>query len=184
MGYSTTREPQNTQARWLTEPAVLALPQAISAAGAPPSPLRTTCFSRSGKECQSCGAPSLSQLDEVAHFAAVHAEQRPFIHDFRAEAAIEAEGVFVPAQARSTRSGRRRVPCRSWRRLPATRGRCRVCEIPGGRKCRRGKCRAARRRWKTCGNKPRSRPASHPRAPATRRPPDVHQRAPRATNRR
>ena len=31
IGYSTTREPQNTQARWLTEPAVLALPQAMSA---------------------------------------------------------------------------------------------------------------------------------------------------------
>ena len=31
MGYSTTREPQNTQARWLTEPAALRVPQRIAA---------------------------------------------------------------------------------------------------------------------------------------------------------
>src|SRR5208282_1877685 len=48
IGYNTTREPQNTQARWLTEPAVLALPQGRSVAGMPED-LRTTCDRRSGR---------------------------------------------------------------------------------------------------------------------------------------
>jgi hypothetical protein len=41
MGYNTTRDPQNTQARWLTDPAVLCFPQAISPTSAV---LVKTCF--------------------------------------------------------------------------------------------------------------------------------------------
>jgi len=49
IGYSTTREPQNTQARWLTEPATLFLPQAMGVAAVPSPPFWTTCFSRPGR---------------------------------------------------------------------------------------------------------------------------------------
>ena len=35
---------------------------------------------------------------EVADFVAIHPQQRPFAHDRRADAAVKAEGVFVPAQ--------------------------------------------------------------------------------------
>jgi len=49
IGYSTTREPQNTQARWLTELATLFLPQVISPGLPPAPPVWTTYFSRPGR---------------------------------------------------------------------------------------------------------------------------------------
>src|SRR5208282_3242357 len=65
MGYSTTREPQKTHARWLTEPAALCFSQSIWKRSAP---FRYTCRSRScSMSVIRLSRPSLTSTDQVLH---------------------------------------------------------------------------------------------------------------------
>src|SRR5208283_5085729 len=111
IGYSTTREPQNTQARWLTEPARLALSQAISAGRL--SPVWTTCFSRPGSS--SITRPPLPSHRRNYDPLGGDLDECRFVHCRGSNPAVKANDDFIPA--RSDRSAeaveRRKSPAES-----------------------------------------------------------------------